>query len=227
MINLTVENHLDVAAEPRSECSFGPGLQPHRGEIGGGVPDPGREPPASLLLVEKTPAGRARLQQALTARGFIVTSVGDAQAALAAAAETVFLYAVAEIGLEKPKPRSGSNDPLKLVRNLRALHPSMRIVVITDHDSFASVILALRAGVDDYLPKPVSEGELVDALLGRTPVLPPIPKTPLGIGRTRWEYIQRILEQCGHNVSEAAWRLRMHRRTLQRILAKRAPFPRG
>jgi two-component system response regulator RegA len=176
-------------------------------------------------LVEGGTATRTRLERALTAKGFIVTGVGDAQAALAAAAETAFLYAVAEIGFEKS--RLDSNAGLELVRKLRALHAPMRIVVITDHDSFASVILALRAGADDYLPKPVSEAELTDALLGRSPTLPPIPETPLRIERIRWEHIQRVLEQCGRNVSEAARRLRMHRRSLQRILTKRAPRPRA
>jgi two-component system response regulator RegA len=103
----------------------------------------------------------------------------------------------------------------------------MRIVVVTAHDSCASVILVLRAGADDYLPKPVGEGELVDALLGRSPVLPPVPETPLRIERVRWEHTQWVLGQCGHNVSEAARRLRMHRRSLQRILGKRAPRLRG
>ena len=87
--------------------------------------------------------------------------------------------------------------------------------------------LALRAGAADYLPKPLGEDELVDALLGRTPTLPPVPETPLRLQRICWEHIQRILAQCGHNLSEAARRLRMHRRTLQRILSKRAPHPRA
>ncbi len=116
---------------------------------------------------------------------------------------------------------------LQLIKELHELHAPMRIVVITDQDSFAAVILALRAGAVDYLPKPLGESELVDALLGRTPMLPPVPETPLRIERTSWEHIQRILEQCGRNLSEAARRLRMHRRTLQRIAGKRAPRPRA
>ena len=108
----------------------------------------------------------------------------------------------------------------------RAPRPT-RIVVTTDHDSFAAVILALRAGAEDYLPKPLGEAELVDALLGRTPKLPPVPETPLRLQRICWEHIQRILAQCGHNISEAARRLSMHRRTLQRILGASGRRTRG
>jgi two-component system response regulator RegA len=149
-----------------------------------------------------------------------VTAVDGAQAALTAAAETEFAYAVVEM-----PPGKGSG--LQLIKELHELYAPMRIVVVTDHDSFAAVILALRAGAADYLPKPLGENELVDALLGRAPTLPPVPETPLGLQRVYWEHIQRIFAQCGYNLSEAARRLRMHRRTLQRILGKRAPRPRA
>ncbi len=216
----TVDGHVGGAAEPRNEWSHGRGLQPRDEEIAGAVPCPGLQAPAPLLLVEGGTATRARLERTLAARGFTVTAVDGAQAALAAAAETEFAYAVVEI-----PPGKGSG--LQLIKELHELRAPMRIVVITDHDSFATVILALRAGADDYLPMPVSEHELTDALLGRRPALPPVPETPLAIQRIRWEHTQRILEQCGHNVSDAARRLRMHRRSLQRMLNKRAPYSRG
>jgi two-component system, response regulator RegA len=178
--------------------------------------------PGSLLLVEDAPAVRARLTRALTAHGFAVTAVADAPTALAAAAGAAFDHAVVEM-----RPSDGGGDGLGLVRDLRGLQAGMRIAVVTDRDSFATVILALRAGADDYLAKPLDEAELVDALLGRRPALPPVPETPLGIERVCWEHVQRVLEQCGRNVSETARRLRMHRRTLQRMLSKRSPYPRG
>jgi two-component system response regulator RegA len=84
----------------------------------------------------------------------------------------------------------------------------------------------LGAGADDYKPQPVDEDELVDALLDRATTLPPIPETPLGLCRTCWEHIMRIYEQCDRNVSRTAQRLGMHRRSLQRVLSKRAPLPR-
>jgi two-component system response regulator RegA len=147
-------------------------------------------------------------------------TVVDTGSALAAAYSVEFAYAVVEVQF---RDRKG----LDLVRKLRLCQAEIQIVVITDHDSFATVILALRAGADDYLPMPVSEHELTDALLGRRPALPPVPETPLAVQRIHWEHTQRILEQCGRNVSDAARRLRMHRRSLQRMLNKRAPYSRG
>ena len=176
-------------------------------------------PQGSLLLVENTAVTRHRLPRVLAAKGFTVTAV-DTRTALDAACSVEFAYALVEVQFR-------DCTSLDLVRKLREQRPWMRIVVITDHDSFATVVLALRAGADDYLPIPASEHELADALLGRRPALPPIPETPLGAQRIRWEYTQRILAQCGRNVSDAARRLRMHRRSLQRILNKRAPYPRG
>jgi two-component system response regulator RegA len=176
--------------------------------------------PGPLLLVEESLADRARLQRSLNASGFAVIGVGSPSAALAAVEEAEFAYAVLEL-------RLGGGSGLELIRRLRERHAAMRIVVATDHDSFATVVLALRAGADDYLAKPVAGAELTDALLGRAPTLPPVPETPLGLQRMAWEHIQRILAQCDHNVSETARRLGMQRRSLQRILSKRAPHQRG
>ena len=104
----------------------------------------------------------------------------------------------------------------------------MRIVVVTDADSFASVIMALGAGADDYIPQPVGEDELVDALAGpQRPCCRRCPRRPLGLSRTCWEHVMRIYEQCDRNVSHTAQRLGMHRRSLQRMLGKRAPLPRA
>jgi two-component system response regulator RegA len=172
-------------------------------------------PSAPLLLVEDEPRSLGRLQYVLGASGFAVTRAPTITAA-EAAAETSFRYAVVEIRF-----CSGS---LGLIRRLHALQPGMRIVVVTDVDSFASAVLALRAGAADYLAQPVGEAELVDALLDRRPPLPPVPETPLGLKRTCWEHAIRMFEQCDRNVTETARRLGMHRRSMQRILRKRAPY---
>jgi two-component system response regulator RegA len=144
-------------------------------------------------------------------------------AALALATQKSFAFAVVDLELERPKRLQG----LALVKKLRASHCSMRILAVTEHDSFAGVILALRAGADDLLPKPMGESELVSVLLDPLQALPPVPDTPLEARRRRWEHICRIFEQCDRNISEASRRLGLHRRSLQRILAKRAPRPRG
>ena len=167
----------------------------------------------SLLLVEDEGATRQRLQNALTASGFRVTSADNVGAAEMAAAEHAFAFAVIDM-------RLSDGHGLDLVRSLQRHKAPPRIVVISGFDSFTSAILAVRAGAADYLPKPVDEQMLVRVLRGEA-VPSDVPDTPLSADRVRWEHIQR------RNVSETARRLGMHRRTLQRIMGKRAPRPRG
>jgi two-component system response regulator RegA len=176
--------------------------------------------PRSVLLVEGSPAARGFLHRVLTARGFTVLAVSEARQAKQVTTRATFSHAVVNM-------RLGNGDGLALVAKLRQLGPAMRIVVVTDVDSFATVILALRAGADDYFATPIDEDQLIAALLGRTPALPPVPDTPLGLSRTCWEHVMRIFEQCDRNVTHAARRLGMHRRSLQRFLSKRAPLPRA
>jgi two-component system response regulator RegA len=169
-----------------------------------------------LLLVETSKASRAVLQRTLMAEGFRVTSVADAQQVYTEVELGEFSHAVVSLGAR-------DRDAFEIVRQLRRRLPGLRIVVTTDVDSFASVVMALRAGADDYIAKSADPAELIDALLDRTPELPPVPHTPLGLSRVCWERIMRIHEQCGRNVTATAQCLRMHRRSLQRILGKRAP----
>jgi two-component system response regulator RegA len=173
-----------------------------------------------LLLVEASPSSRAFLQRALAARGFTVTTVSGIRPATAAAAAKEFAYAVVNM-------RLGNEDGIALAKLLREARPSIRIVMVTDVDSFATVILALRAGADAYIAMPIDEGQLVDALFDRMPNSPPVPETPLGLNRTCWEHVMRIYEQCDRNVTRTAQRLGMHRRSLQRFLGKRAPQARA
>ena len=114
---------------------------------------------ASLLLVDHESGTRRSLQQALTAKGFAVTGVGGVKEALAAAEGTSFAYAAVEI-------RLSDGDGVALVAQLHEFDPAMRIVVVTGFDSFASVIVALRAGAVDYLPKPIQAGELATRCSG-------------------------------------------------------------
>ncbi len=175
---------------------------------------------AELLLVDASPGQRATLQRLLTPHGFAVRPFACLRQAAAALTVQAFDHAVLDLRLPDRKG-------LDLVRTMRSRYPHARIVVVTDADSFATVVLALRAGADALLPKPVDERELLDALLDRTPALPPVPETPLGLHRTCWEHVMRVYEQCGRNMTKAAARLGMHRRSLQRFLSKRAPPPRA
>jgi two-component system response regulator RegA len=99
----------------------------------------------------------------------------------------------------------------------------VRIVILTGYGNIATAVAAVKAGAVDYLAKPADADEVINALLATGAGLPPPPDNPMSADRVRWEHIQRVFEQCGRNVSETARRLNMHRRTLQRILNKRAP----
>ena len=175
---------------------------------------------AQLLLVDVSLGHRAILQRILTSQGFAVTVLACLRKAAAIMTVRHFDHAVLDLRLPDRKG-------FDLVRTMRDRYPCVRIVVVTDADSFATVVLALRAGADALLPKPVDEDDLMDVLLDRAPVLPPVPETPLGLHRTCWEHVIRVYEQCGRNTTRAAARLGMHRRSLQRLLGKRAPPPRA
>ncbi|HPE30110.1 MAG TPA: response regulator, partial [Parvularculaceae bacterium] len=102
-------------------------------------------------------------------------------------------------------------------------HEDCRVIMLTGYGNIATAVAAVKAGAVDYLPKPADADDVVKALLANPGARPVPPENPMSADRVRWEHIQRVYELCDHNVSETARRLGMHRRTLQRILAKRAP----
>ena len=114
-------------------------------------------------------------------------------------------------------------EGLELVRHIAGLGTDLPVAVITAHGSAENAVAALKAGAFDYLAKPVDADEIFNALMATRHDKAELPENPMSADRVRWEHIQRIYELCGRNVSETARRLNMHRRTLQRILAKRAP----
>ena len=183
------------------------------------LPTSDEQPWRRLLLADPDASSRGRLHRVLITNGFAVTSVATAGAALVAAAPGGFTHAVIEL-------RMPDGCGIELIGKLRAHNGAMQIVVLTGHASFASVVVALRAGAIDYLAKPVPAKELIDALAGTAPEEPPVPDQLLGLDRITWEYIQRRFQQCGRNISRTARHLNMHRRTLQRMLSKRAPLAR-
>ena len=170
----------------------------------------------SLLLLDDDGALRTRLGRALEARGFQTVQVGCVSEALSAVAESPPAYAVLDMRL-----RDGSG--LAVVDALRESRPDSRIIMLTGYGNIATAVAAVKAGAVDYLSKPADADDVVNALLAAETALPPPPDNPMSADRVRWEHIQRVYELCGHNVSETARRLNMHRRTLQRILSKRAP----
>jgi len=172
-------------------------------------------PEKSLLLLDDDAPLRTRLGRALESRGFQPTLVESVSQALAAVRDKPPAFAVLDMRLE-----DGSG--LKVVEALREARPDSRIVMLTGYGNIATAVAAVKAGAVDYLSKPADADDVARALLAQGEPPPP-PDNPMSADRVRWEHIQRVYELCGHNVSETARRLNMHRRTLQRILAKRAP----
>ena len=173
-------------------------------------------PDPSLLLVDDDEVFLNRLARAMEKRGFVplrANSVAEARLALAQQAPA---YAVVDLRLE-------DGNGLDIVEALRDARPDARIIVLTGYGAIATAVAAVKMGATDYLSKPADAEEITRALLARGETLPPPPEMPMSADRVRWEHIQRVYEQCDRNVSETARRLHMHRRTLQRILAKRSP----
>jgi two-component system response regulator RegA len=170
----------------------------------------------TLLVLDDDAAFRTRLARALETRGFEVTAVASVAEANDIANKTPPAYAVLDLRLE-----DGSG--LSVVEALNRSRPDCRVVMLTGYGAIATAVAAVKAGALDYLAKPADPEDIVKALLASPDEKPEPPENPMSADRIRWEHIQRVYELCGHNVSETARRLNMHRRTLQRILAKRAP----
>jgi two-component system, response regulator RegA len=174
-------------------------------------------PPAdgrTLLVVDDDVVFRTRLVRAFEARGLEVTAAGSVDEAIAAAqAETPEL---ALVDLRLPT-RSG----LDVVRALKTLDETTTIVVLTGYGSIATAVESVRLGAAAYLTKPVDADQILTALNGTTP--PAASQTPYSVpslARVEWEHIQRVLADCGGNLSQAARLLGIHRRSLQRKLSK-------
>lgn len=171
----------------------------------------------TLLIVDDDTPFRTRLERAMAGRGFDVTAaVGTVAEAMSLARSNPPAFAVVDLRLE-------DGDGLDVVRTLHESRADCRVVMLTGYGNIATAVAAVKSGAVDYLAKPADADDVVKALLADTHTKPEPPENPMSADRVRWEHIQRVFELCNHNVSETARRLNMHRRTLQRILAKRAP----
>ena len=170
----------------------------------------------SLLILDDDAPFRIRLGRALESRGFQPLLVGSVAEAMAAVKENPPAFAVLDMRLE-------DGNGLQVVEAIQAARSDARVIMLTGYGAIATAVAAVKAGAVDYLSKPADADDVLRALLARHSEAPAPPENPMSADRVRWEHIQRVYELCGHNVSETARRLNMHRRTLQRILAKRAP----
>ncbi len=170
----------------------------------------------SLLVVDDDAPFRNRLGRAMTQRGFVVSAAESVSEAIKIARDNPPAFAVVDLRLE-------DGDGLDVVKVLHEQRPDCRAVMLTGYGNIATAVAAVKSGAVDYLAKPADADDVIKALLAHPDAKPEPPENPMSADRVRWEHIQRVFELCNHNVSETARRLNMHRRTLQRILAKRAP----
>ena len=170
----------------------------------------------TILIAEDDMPFRTRLARALEGRGFTVATAENVAVALSLVKKGPPAFAVIDL-------RLGDGNGLDIVDALHRERPDARAIVLTGYGNIATAVAAVKFGAVDYLSKPADADDVIKALLARPGAKPTPPDNPMSADRVRWEHIQRVYELCGQNVSETARRLNMHRRTLQRILAKRSP----
>lgn len=170
----------------------------------------------TLLLVDDDRPFLQRLGRAMESRGFTVTMADSVKEGLSCVKQAEPDYAVVDMRLE-------DGNGLDVVEALKARNAQTRVIVLTGYGNIATAVTAVKLGAIDYLAKPADADDVLAALMQNPDDKAAPPENPMSADRVRWEHIQRVYELCDRNVSETARRLNMHRRTLQRILAKRAP----
>ena len=173
-------------------------------------------PDKTLLIVEDDRPFLTRLARAMEGRGFAVDTAESVEEAVAKVKRSAPAYAVVDM-------RLGDGNGLDVVAAIRERRDDARTIILTGYGNIATAVTAVKLGAIDYLSKPADADEVFAALTRLPGRKAELPENPMSADRVRWEHIQRVYEMCDRNVSETARRLNMHRRTLQRILAKRAP----
>jgi len=171
---------------------------------------------ASLMILDDDGPFRTRLGRALEQRGFKVDAIETVAEARSKIHVAPPAFAVLDMRLE-------DGNGMDVIDLLHERRPDSKMVMLTGYGNLATAVSAVKRGAVDYLAKPADADDVTKALLAKPDEAPAPPENPMSADRVRWEHIQRVYELCGKNVSETARRLNMHRRTLQRILAKRAP----
>lgn len=170
----------------------------------------------SLIIIDDDHAFLTRLARAMEQRGYDVRTADTVAKGIELIEENAPAYAVIDM-------RLADGNGLDAITRLKELRPEARGIILTGYGNIATAVTAVKLGAFDYLAKPADADEIHAALIASAEERVEVPENPMSADRVRWEHIQRIYEACNRNVSETARRLNMHRRTLQRILAKRAP----
>ena len=170
----------------------------------------------SLLIVDDDNPFRDRLARAMEKKGFKVIQAESVKTGINHAKSTPPAFAVVDL-------RLGDGSGLTVVKEIRKFKKNSRIVMLTGYGNIPTAVAAVKAGAIDYIPKPADADDVENALLASPESKAIPPENPMSADRVKWEHINRIFELCNRNVSETARKLKMHRRTLQRILSKRSP----
>ena len=170
----------------------------------------------TLLIIDDNCVFLAQLARAMETRGFEVEAAASVEDGLSSLRRRPPAFAVVDMRLD-------DGNGMDVIAALKDVRPESRAVVLTGYGNIATAVTAVKLGAVDYLAKPADADDVYNALVASVTAKAPPPENPMSAERVRWEHIQRVYELCNRNVSETARRLHMHRRTLQRILAKRAP----
>ena len=170
----------------------------------------------SLLIVDDDNALRNRLGRAMEKKGFEVKQAESVEKALKYVNEAPPAFAIVDLRLT-------DGNGLEIVKKIQKIRKDSRVVMLTGYGNIPTAVSAVKAGAIDYIPKPADADDVENALLASPESKANPPENPMSADRVKWEHINRIFELCNRNVSETARKLKMHRRTLQRILSKRSP----
>ena len=170
----------------------------------------------TLLIVDDDNPLRDRLSRAMEKKGFKVTQADSVKQGITQAKNSPPAFAVVDL-------RLNDGNGLEVVKEIQKLKKNSRIIMLTGYGNIPTAVAAVKAGAIDYIPKPADADDVENALLASPEKKASPPENPMSADRVKWEHIHRVFELCNRNVSETARRLKMHRRTLQRILSKRSP----
>ena len=170
----------------------------------------------SLLIVDDDNPFRERLARAMEKKGFQVTQAESVKKGIASLSTIKPAFAVVDL-------RLNDGNGLEVVKEIQKLNTNSRIIMLTGYGNISTAVAAIKHGAIDYLAKPADAEDVEKALLADPETKAQPPENPMTADRVKWEHIHRVFELCNRNVSETARRLKMHRRTLQRILSKRSP----
>jgi len=170
----------------------------------------------SLLIVDDDNPFRERLARAMEKKGFIVSQAEGVKKGIDSVRTNKPAFAVVDL-------RLGDGNGLEVVKEIQNSNADSRIVMLTGYGNIPTAVAAIKQGAIDYLAKPADADDVEKALLADPNRKADPPDNPMSADRVKWEHIHRVFELCNRNVSETARRLKMHRRTLQRILSKRSP----